>query len=39
MIQGKNRMLQLEQIRQHSVTLSDCLSPDPDVKAWNDNIG
>ena len=39
MIQGKNRMLQLEQIRQHSVTLSDCLSPDPDVKAWYDNIG
>ena len=38
MIQGKNRMLQLEQIRQHSVTLSDCLSPDPDVKAWYDNI-
>ena len=39
MIQGKNRMLQLEQIRQHSLTLSDCLSPDPDVKAWYDNIG
>jgi hypothetical protein len=36
---GKQRILQLEHIRPHSVTLGAILSADTEMKAWYDSIG
>jgi hypothetical protein len=35
---GKQRILQLEHIRQDTVTLADILAEDPEIKEWYDSI-
>jgi hypothetical protein len=37
-IQGKRRVLQLEQIRKDTFTLGDILAEDPDIKEWYEQI-
>jgi hypothetical protein len=38
LVQGKHRVLQLEQIRGDSYTLADILKEDPEIYEWYDSI-